>query len=102
MLKPTLAILAVACVAVCGQAQNEAATATKPDSANAYYHYALARSYVERARVSRSREYLDKAIQNYKEAIKADPGNQNLSDELADVERGQFALPPISALPSRH
>ena len=56
MLKPTFAMLAVACVAVCGQAQNEAASATKPDSANAYYHYTLARLYVERARVSTNRE----------------------------------------------
>ena len=46
-------------------------TAGKVDRAAAYYHYALACWYSENA--VRNPEYANKAVENYKAAVKADP-----------------------------
>ena len=43
------------------------------DHASAYYHYALAHMYAEMAGEPGGREYIDQALENYKEALKADP-----------------------------
>jgi hypothetical protein len=59
-----------------GQGQKDAsAAAVKVDRATAYYHYTLAHMYAEMAANSggRSREYMNKSIENYKAAVKADP-----------------------------
>ena len=70
------------------------ASGAKIDRASAYYHYGLARLYAERAAASFSpnREYLDRAIEHYKAAIKADPEMPMLVDELADLEAGHYTL----------
>jgi len=76
MLRTASAMFLVVCIAASGQTQNGATGgADKVDRASAYYHYALAHMYAEMATTSagRNREYEDKSIENYKEAVKADP-----------------------------
>ncbi|HTS74846.1 MAG TPA: tetratricopeptide repeat protein [Bryobacteraceae bacterium] len=58
----------------------------KVDHASSYYHYALAHMYAELASAYGGRGgYLDKAIDNYKAAIKADPGTPMLTEELSEL-----------------
>ncbi len=60
--------------------------APKADRASAYYHYALAHMYADQAGIYGNRgDYVNKAIENYKEAIKADPSSAALSEELSDL-----------------
>ncbi len=81
MYKAAIAILAIGATAF-GQTPQE----KKVDKASAYYHYALAHMYAELAGAMGSRnDYLNKAIDNYKEAIKADPGASTVTEELAEL-----------------
>jgi hypothetical protein len=79
MLKTALAIFTIACMAAWGQAQTDTTGGeVKVDRASAYYHYTLACIYREMAAAEGRnpgvrREYEDKAIENYKAALKADP-----------------------------
>ena len=58
----------------------------KIDKASAYYHYALAHMYAEQASMFGNRgDFVNKAIENYKDAIKADPSAAMLSEELSDL-----------------
>ena len=60
--------------------------APKVDKASAYYHYALAHMYAEQASMFGNRgDFVNHAIENYKEAIKADPTAAMLSEELSDL-----------------
>jgi tetratricopeptide (TPR) repeat protein len=60
--------------------------APKIDKASAYYHYTLAHMYAEQASMFGNRgDFVNKAIENYKEAIKADPTAAMLSEELSDL-----------------
>src|SRR6476646_141092 len=60
--------------------------APKIDKASSYYHYALAHMYAEQASMFGNRgDFVNKAIENYKEAIKADPSTPMLSEELSDL-----------------
>jgi hypothetical protein len=63
------------------------------NKASAYYHYALAHMYAEQASMLGNRgDFVNKAIENYKDAIKATDGR--------DVERGAFRSRSIRT-PSR-
>jgi len=76
MLRTALAMFLVGGIAASGETQKRAsAGAGKVDRATAYYHYTLAHMYAEMAAASggRSREYMNKSIENYKAAVKADP-----------------------------
>ena len=53
--------------------------------ASAYYYYTLGHMYAELAGESGDRSYVTKAIDNYKEAIKADPQSPELSEELTEL-----------------
>ncbi len=53
--------------------------------AKAYYHAALADIYEEEAVNSGQPEYITHAIEEYKDALNADPGSAQLSDALADL-----------------
>ena len=58
----------------------------KDARAEAYYNYAMGHLYAELAGAFGNRgEYVNKAIDYYKEAIKADPDARFLSDELSDL-----------------
>jgi hypothetical protein len=76
MLRTALAMFLVGGVAASGQSQKSASSgADKVDRASAYYHYTVAHMYAEMAAASggRNREYMNKSIENYKAAVKADP-----------------------------
>ncbi len=58
----------------------------KLDRAEAYYRYSLGHLYAELATTYGNRgEYLTKAIENYKLALKADPSATFISEELSDL-----------------
>jgi tetratricopeptide (TPR) repeat protein len=83
MHKAAVAILAIGASA---WGQTPAGTPPKVDKASAYYHYALAHMYAELAGAYGNRnDYLNQAIDNYKEAVKADPTAGTLTEELADL-----------------
>jgi tetratricopeptide (TPR) repeat protein len=56
-----------------------------PDRAKAYYHAALADIYEEEAINSGQPEYVTHAIEEYKDALNADPGSAELNNALADL-----------------
>jgi tetratricopeptide (TPR) repeat protein len=63
-----------------------ASAQTQPvDHAAAYYHYSLGHMYADLASVNGSPEYIRKAIENYKLAIKDDPETPMLSEELSEL-----------------
>jgi tetratricopeptide (TPR) repeat protein len=63
-----------------------AQTAPKSDKPSAYYHYSLGHLYAELAGAYGNRsDYVTKAIDNYRLAMKADPGATFLSEELSDL-----------------
>src|SRR5579862_6486739 len=80
-------VITVFAIGVAAWAQTpNASQAPKVDKAAAYYHYALGHMYAEMAGMPGNRgENLNKAIENYKEAIKADPTTPLLTEELSDV-----------------
>jgi hypothetical protein len=67
-------------MAVWGQTQPQQTPEKAPDRAAAYYHYTLAHMYAEMAATSfgRNREYLEKAVENHKLALQADPSTPPL------------------------
>jgi len=63
-----------------------AAYAQAVDKAAAYYHFAMGHLYAEQAMTFGNRgDYLTKAIEHYKQAMKADPGASFLAEELSDL-----------------
>lgn len=69
---------------VTGFAQTAASNA-KPDKAAAYYHFALGHVYAELAGSGNRADYLNKAIENYRLAMKEDPAASFLSEELSEL-----------------
>jgi len=63
----------------------EDAVAQSSSRAKAYFHSALADIYEEEAVNSGQPEYVTHAIEEYKDALNADPGSAQLSDALADL-----------------
>ncbi|HML15980.1 MAG TPA: tetratricopeptide repeat protein [Bryobacteraceae bacterium] len=75
------------------QAPAAPGAANQVDKASAYYHYTLAHMYAELASAYGNRnDYLNKAIENYKEAIKADPTTPLLAEELSELYIGSGRL----------
>lgn len=61
-------------------------SAAPTDKSSAYYHYTLAHMYGELAASYGNRgDYVNRAIENYKLAIKEDPSAPVLSEELSDL-----------------
>lgn len=93
MHRAAMAVMVVAGVTAWGQTQSPAtaatgttATASQAARASAYYFYTLAHMYAELAQTYNNRpDYVNKAIENYKAAIKADPQTPLLSEELSEV-----------------
>jgi tetratricopeptide (TPR) repeat protein len=56
-----------------------------PDRAQAYYHFALANGYEEEAVTEGRPELVNKAIEEYKYALNADPASPQLNNALADL-----------------
>ncbi len=88
MLRAALAMFIIGGLVAWGQAQNDdSGGADKVDRAAAYYHFMLAHMYAEMAAApgARSREYADKAIENCKAAVKADPRTPLSCEELSGI-----------------
>jgi tetratricopeptide (TPR) repeat protein len=60
-------------------------TAHKPDRAAAYYHYAMAHMYEEQVAMYGRSELANKAIEEYRQAIEADPTSEYLTSGLAEL-----------------
>src|SRR6516162_2661167 len=93
-------LVLAATIAGWGQASNSAADAKpapsqahKIDRAAAYYHYALAHMYEEQVAVYGRSELANKAIEEYRAAIDADPSSEFLTSSLAElyVKTGRIA-----------
>jgi tetratricopeptide (TPR) repeat protein len=75
---------AVAQVAAQTPASNPAGSAAKAaDRATAYYHYTLGHMYAEQA--GNKGDFLNRAIENLKLALKADPAATFIGEELSDL-----------------
>src|SRR5271165_4763832 len=61
------------------------AQAQTVDRASAYYHYSLGHMYADMASQNGSADYIKKAIENYKLAIKEDPKTPMLGEELSEL-----------------
>src|SRR5215467_5950512 len=84
-----LFFLAIALAAFAQEAPaSKPATTTPPrkiDRAAAYYHYALAHMYEEQVAVYGRSDLATKAIDEYRQAIEADPGSEYLTSALAEL-----------------
>jgi len=56
-----------------------------PDRSASYYHYSLAHMYEELAATYGRQEYANKAVDEYKKAIEADPTSEYLNASLAEL-----------------
>jgi tetratricopeptide (TPR) repeat protein len=93
MYKAGWAMIAIGGLTAWGQAPASTDATPKVDKASAYYHYTVAHMYAELAGAYGNRgNYLDKAIENYKEAIKADPTTPMLTEELSELYIGSGRL----------
>ncbi len=82
------------------RAGQAAAPAKTSNRAAAYYHFALGHLYSELAGAYGSKsDYLNKAIENYRLALKADPSATFLTDELSDlyIQAGQTRTAVLEA-----
>ncbi|MGA3186424.1 MAG: tetratricopeptide repeat protein [Bryobacteraceae bacterium] len=61
------------------------AQAQAPDRAAAFYHYSLGHMYADLASQNGSADYIKKAIENYKLAIKEDPQTPMIGEELSEL-----------------
>jgi len=61
--------------------------------AEAYYNFAMGHLYADLAARYGYREYVDKAIEHYRAALKADPAASDVSEELTDlyIQAGKLA-----------
>ena len=70
-------------------AQAPAAAEAKVDRASAYYYYALGHMYADLAANTNNRtaitDYVNKAIDNYKLAMKADSKSSVIAEELSEI-----------------
>src|SRR5579872_4004631 len=62
-----------------------AATPRKADKATAYYHYTLGHMYEEQVAMYGRSELATKAIDEYRQAIEADPSSEYLTAALAEL-----------------
>ncbi len=62
-----------------------ATPAQSADRALAYYHVALASVYEDQAVSEGQQDFINRAIEEYKLALNADPGSPELNDALADL-----------------
>jgi len=98
-------LAAVVQVLMLAQAPTPEARKTQ-DRAASYYHYSMGHLYEQLAREYRSTEHLNKAIEQYKLAIQADPASEFLPSELinlyAQVGRLQDAVREAEAILQRN
>jgi hypothetical protein len=103
ILRTAFVVLLLTATVIVSQAQNDVPAPPNRDLAAAYYHYMLARMYVDKVAKSHDPQDASKAVENYRAAIKADPEATTISEELEKFERGGrrplVRLSPISPPP---
>jgi tetratricopeptide (TPR) repeat protein len=89
MIRSAKAFLLVASTGLVCLAQTPSKTAASsaaPDvKSEAYYHFAMGRLYAEMGQAEGNRTEINKAIQNYEEALKLDPDASIIFEELSDL-----------------
>lgn len=85
MIRSAKALLLVVSLALACVAQTPPTTSAPEDKAGAYYHFAMGRLYAELAAAEGNRDYANRAIQHYQDAIKADPSASLIFEELTDL-----------------
>ena len=65
--------------------QHRQAASSKPNRADAYYHFALGHMYEEMMAMYGRSDYATKAIEEYRQAIQADPSSDFLNAQLAEL-----------------
>lgn len=89
-LRSSVLLLAVS-ISASAQTKSPASTPVDPeppksaDRASAYYHYALAHNFEELATLYGRAEFVSRAIEEYKQAIAADPTSEYLNAGLAEL-----------------
>jgi cytochrome c-type biogenesis protein CcmH/NrfG len=84
--KVFLIAVSLGAVAFAQAASPQSPNGPPPDNrANAYYNFAMGRVYAELAQADGNKDFIDKAIQHYREALKADPKAGIILDELTDL-----------------
>ena len=79
-------LFAVILVALVSNGQTKPAAPSAPDKAGAYYNFAMGHLYAELAGAYGNRsDYLTKAIEYYRTALKKDPSAAFLAEELTDL-----------------
>lgn len=87
MIRSAKALLLLVSAGALAYAQAPAATSSASDSkSGAYYNFTMGRIYAEMAQAYGNRpEYLNKAVQFYQEALKADPNAAEIFEELTEL-----------------
>src|ERR1700733_1410149 len=67
------------------KSESKTVSPRKPDRAVAYYHYTVAHMYEEQVTVYGRSDLANKAIEEYRLAIEADPGSEFLTSGLAEL-----------------
>ena len=81
--KALLVVVSLACVSF---AQPGGATAAPVNKAGAYYNFAMGRYYAEQAATyGNKNDYVTKAVEFYRQALKLDPGASFVFEELTDL-----------------
>ncbi|MBI4875789.1 MAG: tetratricopeptide repeat protein [Acidobacteria bacterium] len=96
----TIVCLLLSAAGIAWSAQTAAPAAKKAERADAYYHFALGHLYAELAGTFGNKgDYVNKAIENYKAALKADPAAGFLAEELSDLylQAGQTRMAVLEA-----
>ncbi|MFY9747844.1 MAG: tetratricopeptide repeat protein, partial [Acidobacteriaceae bacterium] len=65
--------------------QGPASAAGAADTSSAYFHYMVAHEYEEMATTLGRSEYANRAIEEYKMALNADPSSKYLNSHLAEL-----------------
>jgi tetratricopeptide (TPR) repeat protein len=84
-------VLAAFGAAAWGQDDVQTQASAPANHATAYYYFTVAHMYADLAAQTGSRDYVSKAIDNYKLALKADPASAAIGDELSTfyIETGR-------------
>jgi len=98
--KALLTLVALAAVSYAQTASQPSQTTTPPagNRAGAYYNFAMGRLYAGMAQAESNPQYIEKAIQYYKEALKADPTASSIYEDLTDLYLAINKLSDATAL----
>src|ERR1039457_168469 len=97
--KAFLIAVSLGAVAFAQAASPQSQISAPPDNrASAYYNFAMGRVYAELAQADGNKDYIDKSIQHYREALKADPKAGIILDELTDLYLAINRLDDATAL----